>query len=79
MHMQTFPRTSAGGLSLIPLRVAGIRALDDNRALLQGVSGVTGELHDRAHSVGAVSGGEVAVLDEWLVAVPCCKSWEDTP
>lgn len=72
--MQTFTHTSAGGFSLIPLRIAGIHALDDNRTLLQGVAGVTGELHNRAHSIGAVSGGEVAVLDEWLVAVPCCKS-----
>lgn len=72
--MQAFTHTSAGGFSLIPLRVAGIHALDNNGALLQGVAGVTGELHNRAHSVGAVSGGEVAVLDEWLVAVPCCKS-----
>lgn len=72
--MQTFTHTSAGGFSLIPLRIAGIHALDDNGTLLQGVAGVTGELHNRAHSIGAVSGGEVAVLDEWLVAVPCCKS-----
>lgn len=69
------PLTSAQGLRVVPVRVPHVDALDDGRALLQGVAGVTGELHDGADVVGQVGGGEVPVLDVGLVAVAFLKGW----
>lgn len=62
-------RTSAGGLGLIPLGVIRVHALDGDGPLLQGVSGVAGELHDGAQGPRGVAARQVAVLNEGLVAV----------
>lgn len=59
--------TPTSWLSLIPLWVLRIRALDHHRALLQCVSRVTGEFHHRPDAVGGVAAAEVAVLHKGFV------------
>lgn len=68
-----FLQTSAGGLGLVPLGVVGVHALHADGALLQGVAGVAGELHHGAQRPRGVAAGQVAVLDEGLVAVTGSK------
>lgn len=68
--------TPAQRLRVVPIRVPHIDALDDGRPLLQGVTRVTGELHDCPQVVGGVGGGEVPILNIGLVAVPLLKAWE---
>lgn len=65
--------TSAGRLRLVPLGVVGVHAFDGDRALLQGVAGVAGELHHSAHGPAAVAAGQVSVLHKGLVAVAGCE------
>lgn len=62
--------TTARWFCLVPLRVTGVHALDDGGALLQRVARVAAELHCGAHGVPGVTGREVPVLDEGLVAMP---------
>lgn len=71
-------RTSAGRLSLIPLWVFGVHALDDNGALLQCVSRIAAKLYHCTHTVVVVTAGEVAILDKRLIAMPWCESWKHT-
>lgn len=68
--------TSAQGLRVVPVGVPEVDALNDRWALLQGVAGVAGELHDGPEVVGSVGGGEVAILQVGLIAVALLKSWE---
>lgn len=68
--------TSAQWLRVIPVWVPHVDALDDGRALLQGVPGVTRELHGGAQVVGGVGGGKVPVLDVGLVAVAPLEGWK---
>ena len=63
------PITFADGLCVVPVGVPGVDALDEGWALLQGVSGVTAELHHRPHAVGRVRRAQVTVLEVRLVAV----------
>lgn len=67
--------TPASWLSLIPLWVLRIRALDHHRALLQRVSRVTGEFHHRPDAVGGVAAAEVAVLHKGFVTHAFGKSF----
>lgn len=60
--------TPTSWLSLIPLWVLRIRALNHHRTLLQRVSRVTGEFHHRPDAVGGVAAAEVAVLHKGFVA-----------
>lgn len=69
------PLTSAQGLRVVPVRVPHVDALNDGRALLQGVTGVAGELHDSPNVVGQVGRGEVPILNVGLVAVAFLKGW----
>ena len=69
------PLTSAQGLRVIPVWVPHVDALNDGRALLQGVARVAGELHHGADVVGQVGRGEVAILNVGLVAVAFLKGW----
>lgn len=72
--------TSAQRLRVIPVRVPHVDALDDGRALLQGVPRVARELHGGAQVVGGVRGGEVPILDVGLVAVAPLEGWQrNTP
>lgn len=75
-HPTVWGLTSAQRLRVVPVRVPHIDALDDGRALLQGVPGVTCELHSGAQVVGGVRGGEVPVLDVGLVAVAPLEGWK---
>lgn len=67
--------TPARWLSLIPLWVLRIGALDHHRALLQRVPRVTGELHHRPDAVGGVAAAEVAVLHKGFVTHAFGKSF----
>lgn len=61
--------TSARRLRLVPLGVLGVHALDGDGALLQGIAGLAGKLHHSSQCPRGVAAGQVAVLDEGLVAV----------
>lgn len=65
--------TFAEGFCVVPVGVSCVNALDDGRPLLQGVPGVTGELHHRPHTISWVCCAKVSILDVWFVAVALLK------
>lgn len=67
--------TPASWLSLIPLWVLWIHALNHHRALLQRVARVTGEFHHRPDAVGGVSAAEVPILHKGFVTHAPGKSF----
>lgn len=56
-------------LCVVPVGVSCVDAFDDRWSLLQRVSGVTRELHDRPDAVRRVRAAKIPVLDVRLVTV----------
>lgn len=67
--------TPTSWLSLIPLWVLRVHALNHHRALLQRVAWVTGEFHYRPDAVGGVSAAEVPILHKGFVTRAPGKSF----
>lgn len=72
---QKMDLTPTSWLSLIPLWVLRIHALNHHRALLQRVARVTGEFDHRSDAVGGVSAAEVPILHKGFVTHAPGKSF----